>query len=84
MRRAAGSRLPQFLKPDALKGARIGIPRAFYYDSSRLPGENALRGGLNPDQKKVMDEAIAALKRQGAAIVDPAEHPQRRLARSAE
>jgi amidase len=24
-----------FLKPDALKGARIGIPRAFYYD--RLP-----------------------------------------------
>jgi amidase len=65
----------RFLKPDGLKGARIGIPRAFYYESVVPPGETAPRDGLNPDQKKVMDEAILALKQQGAVIVDPAEIP---------
>lgn len=65
----------KFLKPDGLKGARIGIPRAFYYDPVVPPGETAPRGGLNPDQKKVMDEAIAVLKRQGAVIIDPADIP---------
>ena len=25
----------KFLKPDGLRGARIGIPRAFYYDDCR-------------------------------------------------
>jgi amidase len=63
----------KFLKPDGLKGARIGIPRAFYYDSVTPPGDKAPRDGLNPDQKKVMDEAILAMKQQGAVIVDPAE-----------
>jgi amidase len=65
----------KFLKPDGLKGARIGIPRAFYYDSVLAPGETTAREGLNPDQRKVMDEAIEALKKQGAAIVDPADLP---------
>ena len=63
----------RFLKPDGLKGARIGIPRAFYYDSVTPPGDKAPRDGLNPDQKKVMDEAILAMKKQGAVIVDPAD-----------
>ena len=65
----------KFLKPDGLKGARIGIPRAFYYDSVVAPGETTLRDGLNPDQRKVMDEAIAEMKKQGAVIVDPADLP---------
>ena len=65
----------QFLNPDGLKGARIGIPRAFYYDSVLAPGETTAREGLNPDQRKVMDEAIETLKKQGAAIVDPADLP---------
>jgi amidase len=65
----------RFLKSDGLKGARIGIPRAFYYDPVVPPGETAPRDGLNPDQKKVMDEEILALKQQGAIIVDPAEIP---------
>jgi amidase len=65
----------RFLKPDGLKGARIGIPRAFYYDPVVPPGETAARDGLNPDQKKVMDEAILAMKQQGAVVVDPAEIP---------
>jgi amidase len=64
-----------FLKKDALKGARIGIPRAFYYDRVTLPGEERPRGGLNPEQAKSMDDAIAALKAQGAIIVDPVEIP---------
>src|SRR5204862_6028256 len=33
------------------------------------------RGGLNDEQKKVMDEAIAVLKTQGAIIIDPADIP---------
>ncbi|MEA2490869.1 MAG: amidase [Acidobacteriota bacterium] len=65
----------QFLKRDGLKGARIGIPRAFYYDKAPIPGSDKPRGGLSPEQVKVMDEAIAALKAQGAVIVDPANIP---------
>jgi amidase len=63
----------KFIKPDGLKGARIGIPRAFYYEAVTPPGDKAPRDSLNPDQKKVMDEAILAMKQQGAVIVDPAD-----------
>jgi amidase len=63
------------LKRDGLKGARIGIPRAFYYDRMTPPGEPNPRGGLNEAQRKAMDEAIAALKQQGAVLVDPADIP---------
>ncbi len=65
----------RFLKADGLKGARIGIPRAFYYDKTTPPDAKAARGGLNPDQAKVMAEAIEILKKQGAVIVDPADIP---------
>jgi amidase len=61
----------KFLKADALKGARIGIPRTFYYDGPSGGG----RGGLNPAQAKLMAEAIEVLKNQGAIVVDPAEIP---------
>ncbi len=74
-----------FLKADGLKGMRIGIPRAFFYDSFTPPqrvGAPATRGrggsgasGLNPEQKRVMTEAIEILKQQGAVIVDPADIP---------
>jgi amidase len=64
-----------FLKKDGLKGARIGIPRANYYDKTKAPGSDRDRGGLNPDQTKVMSEAIDVLKQQGAVIVDPADIP---------
>jgi amidase len=67
-----------FLKADGLKGARIGIPRAAYYDKIIPPGSDKdakPRLGLNPDQLKVMNEAIAVLKAQGAVIVDPADIP---------
>ncbi len=65
----------RFLRATGLKGARIGIPRAFYYNAVTVPGEGPARGGLNPAQAKVMAEAIEILQRQGAVIVDPAEIP---------
>jgi amidase len=65
----------RFLRADALQGARIGIPRAFYYDRVTLPGESSPRGGLNAEQAKVMADAIAVLKQQGATVVDPADVP---------
>jgi amidase len=67
----------RFLKPDGLKGARIGIPRAFYYDSVVPPGEKepVPQEGANPDRTKVMSEAIAAMKQKGAVVVDPADIP---------
>ena len=64
-----------FLKKDGLKGARIGIPRAFYYEKLTPPGASSPRGGLNPDQLKSMNDAIAVMKAQGAIIVDPADIP---------
>ena len=64
-----------FLNPDGLNGARIGIPRAFYYDAITLNGEDRPRGGLNREQTALIDEAIAILESQGAIIVDPANVP---------
>ncbi|HEU5195882.1 MAG TPA: amidase family protein, partial [Methylomirabilota bacterium] len=63
------------LKRDGLKGARIGIPRAFFYDKATPPGESTPRGGLNDEQARVMGEAIEVLKREGAVVVDPAGIP---------
>src|SRR5919197_973908 len=63
-----------YLKRDGLKGARIGVPRAFYFDRiDAMPEGN--RGGLNAAQKKAMEEAIAVLKQEGAIVVDPADIP---------
>jgi amidase len=59
-----------FLKRDGLKGARIGIPRANYYDRITPPGEKDPRGGLNEAQAKSMAEAIDILKKEGATVVD--------------
>jgi amidase len=65
----------KFLNTAGLKGVRIGIPRAFFFDRMTAPGDKEPRGGLNDAQRKAMDEAIAVLKAQGAVIVDPADIP---------
>jgi amidase len=68
----------RFLNPNGLTGARIGIPRAFFYDSTRAGRTGAggsPRGGLGDSQRKVMDSAIAVLRAKGAVIVDPADIP---------
>jgi amidase len=70
----AGRDYTRFLNPSGLKGARIGIPRAFYYERTSA-GSTAPRGGLNDAQRKLMEEAIATLEQQGAVIVDPADIP---------
>ena len=64
-----------YLNKDGLKGARIGIPRPFFYDAVTPPGESEPRGGRSSDEMEVMEEAIAVLKAQGAVIVDPAIIP---------
>ena len=61
----------KFLNRDGLKGARIGIPRAFYYDKATPPGHKEARGGLNDDQKKMMDDAIAMLKKVRSWSIPP-------------
>ena len=65
----------RFLKRGGLRGARIGIPRAFFYDKMTIPGEKEPDGGLSDGQAKLMAEAVAVLKREGAVLVDPADLP---------
>jgi amidase len=70
----AGRDYTRFLNPAGLKGARIGIPRAFFYDATSA-GSTAPRGGLSDAQRTIMNDVIAVLKAQGATIVDPADIP---------
>ena len=76
----------QFLSAGALKGARIGIPRAAFYERATPPVRagsapaEAGRGGrgfdpLTPEQSRAMTEAIDILRQQGASIVDPVVIP---------
>ena len=65
----------RYLKRDALTGARIGVPRAFYYDAVATPTERGSNGGINDAQKAVMQDTIAILRAQGATVVDPADIP---------
>lgn len=59
-----------FLKREGLKGARIGVPRANYYDKITLPGEKEPRGGIAEAQAQSMADAIEVLKKEGATVVD--------------
>lgn len=65
-----GNDYAKLLRGDGLKGARIGIPRKNYYEPFTIPGTDRPRGGLNPAQTKVMEEAIAALNAAGATVID--------------
>ncbi|MBV6521306.1 MAG: putative amidase AmiD [Gemmatimonadaceae bacterium] len=71
----AGRDYTRFLNATGLRGARIGIPRAFFYDPLKLPGSSNPRGGLTDGQRRIMDEVIGILKQQGAVIIDPANIP---------
>ena len=51
----------KFLDPDGLRGARIGVARKYF--------------GANDAQDQLMNTLIAAMKRHGAEIVDPADLP---------
>lgn len=64
-----------FLNADGLAGARIGIPRALYYDSIQVPGTDRWQGRLSEEASAVMAEAIQVLRDAGAEVVDPADIP---------
>jgi amidase len=71
----AGSDYTAFLNPNALRGARIGIPRVFYFESTLAPGDSTPRGGISDDRRALVEEALAVLRQQGAVVVDPADLP---------
>lgn len=54
----------QFLDPDALHGARIGVWREGTYDPE-----------VNPEVHAIVNATVAALEAAGATIVDPARIP---------
>jgi amidase len=49
------------LDADGLRGARIGVARNL--------------AGFHPDTDRLLDEAVAEMKRRGAEVVDPADVP---------
>lgn len=57
----ARSDYTQFLDPKGLRGARIGIARALFRHRT--------------DTAKVFDQAIEAMKSEGAVLIDPVEIP---------
>jgi len=56
--RAAYTDYTQFLDPQGLQGARIGVERSYF--------------GVNPKIDAAMEEALGTMSRLGATIVDPA------------
>jgi amidase len=52
----------QFLDPDGLRGARIGVPRAVYW-------------GTNAESDAIGEAALDVLRQQGAEVIDPADIP---------
>ena len=64
------------LKADGLRGKRIGIPRANFYERVEpAAGGGRGRGGLNDAAATLMTDAIETLKRGGAVVIDPANMP---------
>ena len=57
----AQSDYTRFLDPRALRGARLGVVRKAF--------------GFNPAVDRIMEEALAEMRRQGAEMVDPADLP---------
>jgi len=53
----------KFLKKNALRGARIAVPRVPYWN------------GFSPGQQQIMLDAIDALRQEGAFVADPYEIP---------
>ena len=57
----AQSDYTRFLDPQGLRGARLGVVRKAF--------------GFNPAVDRILEEALAEMKRQGAELVDPADPP---------
>jgi amidase len=63
------------LRADGLQGARIGIPRALYYEPVTVPGTEREQDRLDDEGGEIMAEVIRILQEQGATVVDPADIP---------
>ncbi|HUR46225.1 MAG TPA: amidase [Candidatus Saccharimonadales bacterium] len=59
--RLASPDYTQFLEPNGLRGARLGVPRKLF--------------GSNKVQEKLINQLLEAMKKEGAVIVDPADLP---------
>jgi amidase len=69
-----------FLIRDALRGTRIGVPRAFFAPAASRRGEKpAVRIGrsitLNQTDERLMTDALSALKSAGATVVEAIDLP---------
>ncbi len=73
--RPPGGDYTRYLDAGSLRGARIGVPRAFYVDKVTPPGGGEPRGGLDADRTARLAEAVALLRAAGATVVDPADIP---------
>lgn len=60
---ACHSDYTKFLNKHALRGARIAVPHAPYWN------------GFSAEQQQIMLDAIEALRREGAFVADPYEIP---------
>lgn len=69
------SNYESMLVREALQGARIGVPRAYFYEPLTTPFSDTPLGGLDPARAQAMESAIALLNTEGAVIVDPVEIP---------
>src|SRR5438876_11531904 len=65
----------RFLRREGLRGARIGIPRAYFYERTNGPWFGPARGGLDVPESDLMAEVITILRQQGAIVVDPSDIP---------
>jgi amidase len=70
-----GNDYTPFLNADGLKGARIGVPRAWFIDPLALPRADKPSGGIPADQKQMMEEVVGILRGAGATVIDPADVP---------
>ena len=76
---AAGPRLHAFLDADALKGARIGIPRAFYYERDHAARRHARRAaGSTPEQRSGDGRRDRGAEAAGRRHRRSRRHPERR------
>ncbi|MBV9436110.1 MAG: hypothetical protein JOZ44_08655, partial [Acidobacteria bacterium] len=65
----------QFLDKHALSGARIAVPHYGYWDNGDPNPANPHFVVISPEQEKIMNDAIAVLRAEGATVVDPYDVP---------
>ncbi|HWC19310.1 MAG TPA: amidase family protein, partial [Terriglobales bacterium] len=65
----------QFLDKNALRGARIAVPHYGYWDQGDPDPTKTHFVVISAEQEKIMNDAIAVLRAEGATVVDPYDIP---------